>query len=309
LIVCSVVNPAIDAVYSLDELEPGVTTTDTPCTVLPAGKGINIAKAVKALGEGACVVALMPGDDGPRFERCLDALDIHRAFFTVEGGVRICSTIVEKNAEQVTHLNSAGMRLPARIQDEFLAFAERHMHEGDTWALAGSLPRGFGDDVYMKIIETCRAKGIAVLLDTRGRALNMGARAQPLMIKPNITELEAFFGEQIQGVHHMALKGKRLLDMGIEYAFISLGADGMIAVHENECLLCSAPKVDAVDTVGCGDALDAGLLVAHVRRFSFAEMCRLAIACGASNARHRGAGNISKEEVWQLMEHVSIEAV
>jgi tagatose 6-phosphate kinase len=97
--------------------------------------------------------------------------------------------------------------------------------------------------------------------------------------------------------------------MGVEYVFISLGEDGMIAIHESECLLCSPPAVEAIDTVGCGDALDAGVLVGYMRNFSFSELCRMAVACGASNALHAGAGNISKEEVWQLMEDVRIEAV
>jgi tagatose 6-phosphate kinase len=129
------------------------------------------------------------------------------------------------------------------------------------------------------------------------------------MVKPNLSELEAYFGEQIRGVRHIALKGKRLLDVGIGQVFISLGSDGMIAVHQNECLLCSPPAVDVVDTVGCGDALVAGLTVGQARGFSFAEMCRMAVACGVSNAMHPGPGSVDRDEVADLMPRVTIEAV
>jgi tagatose 6-phosphate kinase len=67
--------------------------------------------------------------------------------------------------------------------------------------------------------------------------------------------------------------------------------------------------VPVVDTVGCGDALVAGILVAKKRGFSFYETCRMAIACGVSKALHRGPGTISRDEVWQLMEDVQITAV
>jgi len=134
-------------------------------------------------------------------------------------------------------------------------------------------------------------------------------RSKPLMLKPNITELEELFGEQIKGVHHIALKGKRLIDMGIQFAFISLGADGMIAIHGTDCLLCSPPQVKVVDTVGCGDALVAGVLVAQKRKFSFSETCRMAIACGASKSMHEGPGVVTRDEVWQLMEDVRITAI
>ena len=33
----------------------------------------------------------------------------------------------------------------------------------------------------------------------------------------------------------------------------------MIALHESDCLLCTPPQVDTLDTVGCGDAVMAGL--------------------------------------------------
>ena len=66
-------------------------------------------------------------------------------------------------------------------------------------------------------------------------------------------------------MHHIALKAKRLVDMGVGYVFVSLGADGMIAIHENDCLLCSPPRIRAVDPVGCGDALVGGLLAGFSR--------------------------------------------
>jgi 1-phosphofructokinase family hexose kinase len=183
------------------------------------------------------------------------------------------------------------------------------MHKGDLWAFSGSIPRGIDKDAYQKMIAMGKKNGIDAMLDSRAELLKRGVRAKPRMIKPNLTELEQFFGEQIQGVHHIALKGKRFVDMGIDYVFISLGSDGMIAIHENDCLLCSVPEVKTVDTVGCGDALVAGLLVGYSRKFSFSEMCRMAVACGASKAMHRGPGIVTRNEVWQLMEEVEIKAI
>jgi 1-phosphofructokinase family hexose kinase len=219
------------------------------------------------------------------------------------------STIVERSLNQTTHINSKGQELLPRIQEELPAFMQKYFDVDDTWVFSGSVPLGFTDDIYYKCIDICKVKGFTSVLDTRGRPLQLGIRARPDMVKPNLTELEEFCGEEIRGIHHIALKGKRLIDQGIRYVFISLGSDGMIAIHENDCLLCSIPPVKALDTVGCGDAMVAGLTVAHQKKFSFSEMCRLAVACGASNALHFGAGAIERDEVWQLMEDVQIDAV
>ena len=309
MIFCTLYNPVMDIIYSLDNLQTGGTYSDVNYALSPAGKGINIAEVVKALGEEVSVIGIMPENDMMRFSGYLEKRGIKSFFYPVEGNMRINTTLSEIETGNVTHINSPDYLWSTRIQDEFQEFIEKHMNNGDIWALSGSLPQGFDTDTYLKAIKILKEKGIIVMFDSQGLAFSMGVRAKPNMVKPNSDELEAFFGEPVEGVHHIALKGKRLLDMGIDYVFVSLGSDGMIAVHENDCLLCSAPDIEALDAAGSGDALLAGVIVAKSRNFSFVETCRMGIACGTSNALHHGPGNVDNEEIWRLMEDVRIEAV
>jgi 1-phosphofructokinase family hexose kinase len=303
-------NPAVDVIYGLDEIHPGTTATALKSRIVPAGKAVNVARVVKALGEEVCVVGIVHAHNRDQFLGYLDDAGISSHVVVVPGATRINVTIRESKTGQTTHLSGLQAAMPSTVQQEALESVKSHVHgEGDICVFAGSLPAGLGNDYYQKIIPTCKEKGAFCLLDTSGKALKFGVRAKPHMIKPNLEELEEFFGETVQGVHHIALKGKRLVDMGIEYVFISLGSDGMIAIHENDCLLCGAPPIRAVDTVGCGDALVAGLMTGYCRKFSFTEMCRLAVACGASKALHSGAGAVDRNEVWQLMEDVKIKSV
>lgn len=309
MIFCALYNPILDITYKFNQLKTGTIHTDTPYVCNPSGKGINIARVVRALGEEACVIGIMPENDMMHFSRYLEDLKIMSFFYPVEGDARINTSLVEKETGNVTYINSPDYHWSTRIQDEFQEFLEKHIEKGDIWALSGNLPQGFDTDTYMKVINVLKKNNITVMLDSQGLAFNMGVRAKPSMVKPNSAELEAFFGEDVEGVHHIALKGKRLLDMGINYVFISLGSDGMIAIHENDCLLCSAPAIEPVDVAGSGDALIAGILVAQARNFSFMEACRIGVACGASNALHHGTGIIDNDEIWRLMEDVRIEAV
>ncbi|MFP4013010.1 MAG: 1-phosphofructokinase family hexose kinase [Chitinispirillaceae bacterium] len=309
MIVCSLFNPAIDVSFRMETFEPGVTHLDLSSQAIPSGKGLNVARVVRTLGEEVAVAALVPEVDKLRFDSFFEDQGIKPLFFEVPGSTRINVTLSELQNECVTHLNSTSPSLSLRIQEEFLQFLELQIKQGSTWCFSGTIPAGFDKGVYSRVVSTCHEKGVDALLDTRGNALKLGLRTKPLMVKPNISELEELFDEQIRGVHHIALKGKRLIDMGISYAFVSLGSDGMIAIHGNDCLLCSPPQVKAVDTVGCGDALVAGILVAHSRKFSFSEICRMAIACGTSKCMHHGPGVVTRDEVWQLMEDVRITAI
>jgi len=307
LIYCVLLNPTLDVCYTVDELRAGATFNEVPAEIHPAGKALNAAKVIRILGERVTLVGIMPDINAPQFRSYCEEFGIGSLFFPVEGGVRINATISERRAEQTTHVSSRGPRYSVRVQDEFLAFAQRHMHAGDTWVLSGSLPAGFENSFYQTLVRECRERSATAILDARTEALRLGVRAIPDVIKPNLPELESYFGEHIEGVRHIALKAKRLLDMGVRYVFVSLGSDGLIATHENDCLLCSVPQVRAIDTVGCGDALVAGLVVGLTRHFSFAETCRMASACGVSNALHRGPGSVRLDEVGRIMEEITIE--
>jgi len=302
-------NPAIDALYSAPEFSLGSTITGVEASVCPAGKGINVARVIKELGEDVCVVGVIHENNYAQFTHYLDGLGIASHLCVIPGTTRINVTLLESSGAQTTHINSLQPILPPSVQDEVLAYFGSHLKPGDMCIGTGSIPSGIDVDFYFNFIKLCRDAGAETLLDTSGEALRLGVRSKPFMIKPNLVELEDLFNEKVQGVRHIALKGKRLVDMGMQYAFISLGSDGMIAIHENDCLLCSVPPVRAVDTVGCGDALAGALAVASCRKFSFNEMCRIAVASGTSKSLHRGPGSITRDEVWQLMEEVYIKSV
>jgi 1-phosphofructokinase family hexose kinase len=309
MIYCTLLNPALDLIYSTDKFAVGGTLRDVPLQVTPAGKGVNVATIVRTLGEEAAVIGIMPEESENRFAAWLEAKSVRHFFFSAPGDVRMNVTLLDSENAPSSHINSKGPPVSRKAGEGFLKFALGHLSRGDQWCFSGSVPAGLSDDLYARLILMCKGAGIDTFLDTRGKALSLGLGAGPLVLKPNSTELEEIFGEQIQGVRHIALKGKKLLDRGVSHVFITLGSDGMIALHDNDCLLCVPPQVKSVDTVGCGDAFLAGVLVAWKRRFSFSETCRLATACGTAKAMHEGPHSVTRDEVWQLMEDVKITAV
>jgi len=299
----------VDAFYEVDELQPGSAIANVKSRTLPAGKAISVALMLKTLGEDVCVAGIAHENNHKQFSEYLDNAGISSHLISIPGNARVNAVVIETKAGQATRLCGAQAPVPSGVQEELTEFLRSKAAQGDLCVCCGSTPAAVGNDSYQKIIKACKEKGAMVMLDCGGKPFKMGLRAKPHMVKPNIEELEGFFEENIQGVHHIALKGKRLVDMGVGYVFVSLGSDGMIAIHENDCLLCSPPHIRAVDPVGCGDALVGGLLAGFSRTFSFTETCRMAVACGACKALHYGAGAISRDEVWRLMEEVTIKAV
>lgn len=69
---------------------------------------------------------------------------------------------------------------------------------------------------------------------------------------------------------------------------VKLGAEGAIALHNNERIASSALSVETVDPVGAGDSFDAGFLHAYVRGRGLKECLAAGNAAGALCATRAG---------------------
>ena len=66
------------------------------------------------------------------------------------------------------------------------------------------------------------------------------------------------------------------------------------------------PTVSAVNTVGCGDSLVAGLAYALHEDYNIFRMLKFANGCGISNALHKGVGQIDPRQVEAFATEVTV---
>ena len=69
---------------------------------------------------------------------------------------------------------------------------------------------------------------------------------------------------------------------------VRLGAEGALAVAEDEVLRAPSVPVDVVDTVGAGDSFNAGFLAGSLNRRTVLESLTLACKCGSLSTRAAG---------------------
>lgn len=303
-------NSAIDVHYKIPKFGEQADFIGLNSVSFPAGKAINFAKAVKILGEEVEVSGLVASADIHRFRKFLDEYKIYHDLSEISGNTRINTTIYEEKSGISYHLNSKSELI---LDEEISVFNQKltsKIKEGDFLTFAGSVPEGYDEEIYRKLIEECKTKNAKAALDARDNPLKHGLSALPFLISPNETEFQDLFGDELKGLHNIVLKGKRLVESGIENVFITLGKDGVIALNKNECLRCLPPEIaQPINSVGCGDAFLAGIVVGFARGFSFGEICRMATACGAVNTLTREPCKIDLAKVGQTMEKVKIERI
>ena len=114
---------------------------------------------------------------------------------------------------------------------------------------------------------------VRVLLDSSGIPLKEGARACPYMVKPNRKELEFLLGRSLKNLEEIRAGAELLQKGGIPHVLVSMGAKGMLYLQEGRCLYAKAPRISAVNTVGCGDSAVAAFAMGLLMEKEGRECC------------------------------------
>lgn len=270
-IVTVTANPSLDRTISLvAPLQPGHVQSAVSSREDAGGKGINVARVVAAAGVDT--IAVLPLSQSDPFAAVLRATGIPARAVEVHGHARANVTIADPDGV-TTKLNLPGATLAATEVDALIAAVVVASEGADWLVLAGSLPPGAGDRLYVDITRAVRSRwGAAaprVAIDTSGAALRaVVADAAPDLIKPNDEELAELAGVALEPGVDLATAvlpvARELVPENVGAALVTLGAAGAVLVTADGAWQAVPPPIRVVSTVGAGDSSLAGYLLADV---------------------------------------------
>lgn len=273
-------NPAIDVTYSSDIFTRGGINRVKTVRRDPGGKGINVSKTLRNLGEATCACFLSGGPAGRELYDMLIATGIECICAEiVTGNTRSNLKIVDTEGV-TTDINEEGpafdFQACAAIRKRLLEMVTMQ----DVVVISGKIPPAAPNDIYRTIIREIQHKGVRVILDASGEALANGLRSVPFAVKPNAAE--AGINEDVES----ALKAcNRFLSVGSAIALVSLGDKGAVYCDRSGLrLFAEGMKIDARCTTGCGDSMTAGLAYGISINLSPEDTFRIACACGTAAA-------------------------
>lgn len=300
-------NAAIDKTYYVPRFVPGEVSRASRVYSQPGGKGINVARVIRQLDMPVVATGFVAGSNGDFIAGELDRQGVPHDFVRTEGESRLCLNIIDEASGSSTEILEPGPVISPEAMERMrekltvLARASRLV------CFSGSLPKGVPDSYYAELIALVQAEGAPAFLDTSGTALRQGVRSSPYFIKPNEDELAQLTGlPAALAEDELADRLSALQREGLRLITASLGAAGSLTLHDGRLYRAEAPRVAAVNTVGCGDAFVAGLAVGTARELPLAECLRLATAAGSANALSVRAGEIRAEDVRALLDRVQV---
>ncbi len=257
-----------------------------PPSISPGGSAANVATNLVRLNHKSGLIANIGNDHHGRLIRSMlhrEGVDL-QGVKTLDGRTGLSVILINKEGE-VEVVEDIG------VMDGRRGFGESYIRNSRWLHLAGC-PHSWLD-ATSKIAHKGK---IPISFDPGRAASRLGEKAlceifhrtQLLII--NRHELKAITGSE------SVSEAKRL---GTQYdmqVVIKGGRKPATVCSPRGCYFIPGHKVKVVDTLGAGDAFDAGIISGRLNKWSLVESVKLGHACAAAKCLHEGAQSMPKRE-------------
>jgi 1-phosphofructokinase/tagatose 6-phosphate kinase len=313
MIITVTLNAAIDKSLSVPSFRLGRRHRTVERRALAGGKGVNIARMLKTLGQPVIATGFQGGPTGTQIVSQLSEESILHDFVRIREESRTNTSVLDPTDGRQTEINERG---PSVSEHEVELFRDKLLYLARGAAIvvfAGSIPRGVDPDIYATLIRELQRTGVTTVIDADGDPLHQSVRAEPDVVSPNLLEAEELVGHEFNDDSERSLAVREIVALGAREAIMTL-PDGCFAqiLIDGQPQLRRArvePREEPVATRGSGDAFLAGYVAARYSDSSPEECLRFGVACGAESTGRLGAGLIDPVAVRRLAGEVELSAI
>jgi 1-phosphofructokinase family hexose kinase len=312
MIITVTLNAAIDKSLAVPNFRLGRRHRTVEQRTMAGGKGVNIARTLKALGQPVIATGFAGGATGTHIVEQLTEESILNDFVRIREESRTNTSVLDPTSGVQTEINERGPAVTAR---EVELFRDKLLYLARGAAIvvfAGSLPRGVEPDLYASLIRDLERSEVTTVVDTDGEPLRHAVRAEPDLVSPNVLEAEELVGHEFSSEEERSLAMGEIVALGPHEVIMTL-PDGCLAqmLVDGESRLKRA-RIEPREPIakrGSGDAFLAGYLAARYEGRPPDQCIRFGVACGAESTGRFGAGVLDPREARRLMGDVEIALV
>lgn len=310
MILVVALNPALDVTHHVAGADWGGVNRPFAVHVRAGGKGPNVARTLRVLGQPVTLTGLAGGLTGQALLDGLNGTGIVTELTPIAAETRRTFVVADSVSGQTALFNEPGPAVTAHEYQQFFVAYEKALASSAAVVMSGSLPPGVPADAYAGLIAAAAGARVPAILDTSGPALSRGAAAGPALIKPNLGELEAVTGHGLRTSAGPDLPAVEQAARGLaapaSAVVVSLGPDGLLAIGPEGTWHARPPAPVPGNPTGAGDAVVAGLADSLVRGHDWPARLRHAVALGTAAASAPVAGEFSRPDYERLVTTVQV---
>ncbi|MGE7603705.1 1-phosphofructokinase [Peribacillus sp. NPDC097675] len=296
-------NPSIDYLVEVENFQIGSVNRTSLDKKYPGGKGINVSRVLKRIGNDTTALGFIGGQTGEFVKACLNTEEIYTNFTKINGDTRIN---IKLKTEFETEINSQGPEITKESYQQLLSLIS-DLQTNDMLVLSGSIPTSLPNDAYVTMMKMCSAKDVNVVVDTSGKVLLDVVQYQPFLIKPNHHELAQLFSTEIKNVQDASKYGMKLVEAGAQNVIVSMAGDGAVLCTREKSYVANVPKGRVINSVGAGDSMVAGFIGMFEKTDSVYTSFRYSVASGSATAF--SSDLCTRELIEELLPQIEISEI
>lgn len=305
-ILCLGPTPAAQRVMVFPKLTRNAVNRTAMALDTAAGKSVNVAKVLKALGGHPVALGFLGGGRGDFVRSQLAGRNIQMDFLPVTANTRECLTILDESDGACTELVEESHPVSAADYEKLEARVRQYLVQCRAIVLSGSLTPDGPRDFYSRCVSLARAQRVISVVDASGTPLAEALRAGPGLVKPNRSELAATVGRRLEDETAVLSAMRELQERGAQRVVVTAGAGAVLAWDGRNAWKITVPTIHPRNPIGSGDAFTAGMVWRLLRGEDLGEACRWGAAVGAANALSLLPGEIDFAEVGALVRGTSL---
>jgi 1-phosphofructokinase len=297
------INPSVDYKIKIDEFSLGQLNRFEEHLFVAGGKGINCSIVLKNLGIENKAVAFLGGFTGAYIKKELEKKDIDLISIPIESETRMNVKVKTKTEE--TEINHQGPKIDTKDFDQLLDIISSIKHH-DLLIIGGSSLDSI-PNAYQKIGELSIKNQFMLIMDTPGRYIKEYIKFNPLLIKPNLQELEEYFETKIKNIDEIIFYGKKMIGQGARNLIISLGSEGSLYLNKDKVYQALPIDGEILSTTGAGDSMVAGFTYQYGLDQNLPMAYKMAVAASAATVFEQTLA--TKENTFKYLEKVIIKEI
>jgi 1-phosphofructokinase family hexose kinase len=309
VILCVTPNPAVDRTVTVPGLRMGEVARATHSLVAAGGKGLNVARVVRALGGPVVCAGFLGGHSGRMLADLAEREGLPAAWTWFAGETRTSVILFDPQGGDATVVNEPGPTVVPEDWARLTADVLRAAEGSDYVCLSGSLPPGSAPDLFANLLRALVAVGWRVWVDTSGAALAAALAVESVGIKVNSSEVAEVVERRIEHPAEALAAAHELRRRTGGPVILTLGGRGAVLAGDSGGWHAQPPMLRVVSTVGSGDAFFAGLVVALARGLGEPEALCHAVTAGAANALTVGGGRLELGDFHTILGQVSLNRI
>lgn len=284
-------NPMIEHFFRVPDFQAGGHfRPEGKAGIYATGKPLNVARALTHLGHAVTAICAVGGGTGREIEELIEREGIDCRMVPIRDESRRGLTIYDQHGVDTT-VYGPRVRLRDAEVDALVATV-RSLLPAELIVLGGSTSR---PELYGRLANM----GVPVVVDADGPALVSALEGDVFLAKPNLKECATTLG---------SLDGERaLLELTrnkVRNAVVTDGGGPAWFRWQGKTFKVNPPQVQVEHTIGCGDALCAGLI--HAQGRPAHRAVAFAMACGAYAATNKGVGELDERACEALANEVEV---